>query len=63
MLAGWFTFTILKVISKSLGNNDIYDAVKRVINENPQVLKKIIGISIALDHKYKIPHTEIKSVI
>lgn len=56
---GWITFTVLKNISKSLGSRDTKDIIDKVIKDNPNVARRLIGISVSLDHNYSIPHYDI----
>jgi predicted phosphodiesterase len=56
---GWITFTVLKNISKSLGSRDTKDIIDKVIKDDPNVARRLIGISVSLDHNYSIPHYDI----
>lgn len=58
----WVTFTTIQGISKSLGNKDIKEIIDKVIEENPNVARKLISISTSLDHTYSIPHQDISSL-
>lgn len=61
-LSSWIVFSVLKGISKSVGNKDMVEIISNVIKENPYTSRRLLGISISLDHAYSIPHTDIKKL-